>query len=99
MKYLKVGFSIFLLMISNIIPIVGPLFVGAIILGVYSRNTRKTLQKMIDEDDPENLIRFKVIYRRAQKIYLNDEMKIKCEQAIDRWERKVVNECPNTHMI
>lgn len=99
MKYLKIGFSIFLLMISNIIPIVGPLFVGAIILGVYGRNTRKTLQKMIDEDDPENLIRFKVIYRRAQRIHLNDEMKIKCEQTIDRWERKVVNECPNTHMI
>lgn len=87
MKIVKATFCIILLVASNIIPFLGPLLMLAIILGVYGHNEKKEMKRMMEEDDPSRLIEFKVRYRRMKYIYLNEEMRIKCEETIGRWER------------
>nr|DAM31089.1 MAG TPA: hypothetical protein [Caudoviricetes sp.] len=87
MKIVKATLCVILLVVSNIIPFFGPLLMLAIILGVYGHDAKKEMKRMMEEDDPSRLIEFKVRYRRMKYIYLNEEMRIKCEETIDRWER------------
>ena len=87
MKIVKVAFCIILLVVSNIIPFLGPLLMLAIIMAVYGHSAKKEMLRMMEDDDPSRLIEFKVRSRRMKYIHLNEEMRIKCEETIDRWKR------------